>query len=166
MAFVAQEPYLFSDSIRANIWRDQAHVGDAEIAQVLSTANCREIIQKHPHGLDTILTRGGASLSSGERQLISIARAFARDPELLILDEATSYIDSLTEDAIQDALSKLMIGRTSLVIAHRLSTVRQADTIVVLDKGHILEVGNHDALMRKQGFYFRMNHLQHCIGET
>jgi ATP-binding cassette subfamily B protein len=166
MAFVSQEPYLFSDTIRANIWRDQAHPSDAEIARVLSAANCQGVIAKQTNGLNTILSRGGASLSSGERQLISIARAFARDPELIILDEATSYIDSLTEDAIQNALSKLMIGRTSLVIAHRLSTVRQADTIVVLDKGAILEIGNHDVLMKKKGFYFRMNHLQHCIGET
>ncbi len=166
MAFVSQEPYLFSDTIRANIWRDQAHPGDAEIARVLSAANCQGVIAKQTKGLDTVLSRGGASLSSGERQLISIARAFARDPELIILDEATSYIDSLTEDAIQDALSRLMIGRTSLVIAHRLSTVRQADTIVVLDKGAILEIGNHDVLMQKKGFYFRMNQLQHCIGET
>ena len=165
MAFVTQEPYLFSDTIRANIWRDQTNPSDAEIARVLSAANCQRVIKKQTHGLDTILSRGGASLSSGERQLISIARAFARDPELIILDEATSYIDSLTEDAIQDALSKLMTGRTALVIAHRLSTVRQADTIVVLDKGQILEIGNHHMLMQKQGFYFRMNHLQHCIGD-
>ena len=103
------------------------------------------------------------SLSSGERQLISIARAFARSPELIILDEATSYIDSLTEDIIQDALSKLMAGRTALVIAHRLSTVRQADKIIVIDKGGILESGNHDTLMKKQGSYFRMNHLQHLM---
>jgi len=166
MAFVTQEPYLFSDTIRANIWRDQASPSEADIARVLSAANCQAVIKKQSRGLDTILSRGGATLSSGERQLISIARAFARDPEFIILDEATSYIDSLTEDAIQDALSKLMTGRTSLVIAHRLSTVRQADTIVVLDKGRILEIGNHEHLLQKQGFYFRMNHLQHCIGET
>ncbi len=166
MAFVSQEPYLFSDTIRANIWRDQANPSEADVARIIAAANCQGVVAKQVHGLDTILSRGGASLSSGERQLISIARAFARDPELIILDEATSYIDSLTEDAIQDALSKLMIGRTALVIAHRLSTVRQADTIAVLDKGRILEIGNHDVLMRKQGFYFRMNHLQHCVGET
>ncbi len=166
MAFVTQEPYLFSDTIRDNIWRDLRNPSGAEIARVLSAANCGEIIEKQPKGLDTILSRGGASLSSGERQLISIARAFARNPQLIILDEATSYVDSLTEDAIQDALAKLMLGRTALVIAHRLSTVRQADTIVVLDKGRILETGNHDMLMQQQGFYFRMNHLQHCIGET
>jgi ATP-binding cassette subfamily B protein len=85
---------------------------------------------------------------------------------LIILDEATSYIDSLTEDVIQDALSKLMAGRTGLVIAHRLSTVRHAHKIVVIDKGVILEMGNHDTLMEKQGSYYRMNHLQHCLGET
>ena len=110
--------------------------------------------------------RSVSSLSSGERQLISIARAFARGPELIILDEATSYIDSLTEDVIQDALSKLMMGRTGLVIAHRLSTVRHAHKIVVIDKGGILEMGNHDTLMEQRGSYFRMNHLQHCLGES
>jgi len=166
MALVTQEPFLFSDTIHANIWRDQQHVSEEDIARILSAANCRALIEGQPLGLRTILTRGGASLSSGERQLISIARAFARDPELILLDEATSYIDSLTEDAIQDALSKLMAGRTALLIAHRLSTVRQADTIVVLDKGHILEMGNHETLMQKQGLYFRMNHLQHCIGNA
>jgi ATP-binding cassette, subfamily B, multidrug efflux pump len=166
MALVTQEPFLFSDTIYANIWRDQHHVPQEDIARILSAANCKTMIERQPLGLRTILTRGGASLSSGERQLISIARAFARDPELILLDEATSYIDSLTEDAIQDALSKLMAGRTALVIAHRLSTVRQADTIIVLDKGHILEMGNHEVLMQKQGLYFRMNHLQHCIGNT
>jgi len=166
IALVTQDPFLFTDTIFANIWRDRQDVSDKEISRVLAAANCRELIEEQPNGIHTVLTSGGTSLSSGERQLISIARAFARGPELIILDEATSYIDSLTEDIIQDALSKLMAGRTALVIAHRLSTVRHADKIVVIDKGGILETGNHDTLMEIQGSYFRMNHLQHCLGET
>ena len=166
MALVTQDPFLFTDTIRANIWRDRQAVSEEEITRILAAANCRELVEGQPNGIQTVLTRGGASLSSGERQLLSIARAFAREPELIILDEATSYIDSLTEDIIQEALSKLMAGRTALVIAHRLSTVRHADTIIVIDKGSILEIGNHDSLMQKQGSYFRMNHLQHCLGET
>lgn len=166
IALVTQDPFLFTDTIRANIWRDRQNISEGEIDRVLTAANCSELIAEQPEGIQTVLTRGGASLSSGQRQLISIARAFARHPELIILDEATSYIDSLTEDKIQDALSKLMKGRTGLVIAHRLSTVRHADKIVVIDKGGILEKGNHEMLMEKQGAYFRMNHLQHCLGET
>ena len=166
IALVTQDPFLFTDTIFANIWRDRQDVSEKEIAQVLTAANCGELIAEQLQGIQTVLPRGGASLSSGERQLISIARAFARSPELIILDEATSYIDSLTEDVIQDALSKLMMGRTGLVIAHRLSTVRHAHKIVVIDKGGILEMGNHDTLMEQRGSYFRMNHLQHCLGES
>ena len=166
IALVTQDPFLFTDTIFANIWRDRLDVSEKEITYVLKAANCKELIAEQPQGIQTVLTRGGTSLSSGERQLISIARAFARSPELIILDEATSYIDSLTEDVIQDALSKLMAGRTGLVIAHRLSTVRHAHKIVVIDKGGILEMGNHETLMEQQGSYFRMNHLQHCLGES
>jgi len=166
IALVTQDPFLFTDTIFSNIWRNRQDVSEKEITHVLTAANCRELIAEQSQGIQTVLTKGGASLSSGERQLISIARAFARSPELIILDEATSYIDSLTEDVIQDALSKLMEGRTGLVIAHRLSTVRHAHKIVVIDKGSILEMGNHDTLMEQQGSYFRMNHLQHCLGES
>lgn len=166
IALVTQDPFLFTDTIFSNIWRDRQDVSEEEITHVLKAANCRELIAEQSQGIQTVLTRGGASLSSGERQLISIARAFARSPELIILDEATSYIDSMTEDVIQDALSKLMAGRTGLVIAHRLSTVRHAHKIVVIDKGSVLEMGNHDTLMEQQGSYFRMNHLQHCLGES
>jgi ATP-binding cassette subfamily B protein len=116
--------------------------------------------------LQTVLSSGGASLSSGERQLISIARAFANNPELIILDEATSYIDSQTEKIIQDALRNLMSGRTAFVVAHRLSTIRHADKIVVIDQGRIIEQGTHDSLMDKSGFYFQLNHLQTCVGTT
>jgi ATP-binding cassette subfamily B protein len=102
-------------------------------------------------------------LSSGERQLLSIARAFASNPELIILDEATSYVDSQTEKEIQEALSGLLKGRTAIVVAHRLSTIRDADRILVLDRGRIIESGSHDVLMRKKGFYFRLNHQQTSV---
>jgi ATP-binding cassette subfamily B protein len=107
-----------------------------------------------------VLSEGGASISSGERQLISIARAFARNPDLIILDEATSHIDSETEHKIQEALDNLMAHRTSMVVAHRLSTARDADTILVLNRGRIIETGNHAELMQLKGFYFRLNQLQ------
>ena len=107
-----------------------------------------------------MLSEGGASISSGERQLISIARAFASHPDLIILDEATSYIDSETEQKIQEALAKLMANRTSIIVAHRLSTAREADKIIVLNRGQIIESGNHAKLMKRQGFYYRLNLLQ------
>jgi ATP-binding cassette subfamily B protein len=118
------------------------------------------LIDRLPQGLDTLLTEGGASLSSGERQLISIARAFARNPQLILFDEATSYIDSQTELRIQEALEKLMTNRSALVVAHRLSTVRNADRIIVLNRGRIIETGNHIDLMNQKGFYYKLHQLQ------
>jgi ATP-binding cassette subfamily B protein len=106
------------------------------------------------------LTEGGASISSGERQLISIARAFARNPQLILFDEATSYIDSSTELRIQQALEKLMKNRTAVVIAHRLSTIRNADKIIVLNRGRIIETGTHPELLQSKGFYYRLYQLQ------
>jgi ATP-binding cassette subfamily B protein len=127
---------------------------------ILNASNCKPFIDKLPNGLDTILSEGGTSISSGERQLISIARAFARDPDLIILDEATSYIDSETEHKIQDALFNLMKNRTAIVVAHRLTTARKADRIIVLNRGRIIEMGAHDELIKRKGFYFRLNQLQ------
>ena len=116
-----------------------------------------------PNGLDTILSEGGASISSGERQLLSIARAFAREPELILFDEATSYIDSQTELQIQKALANLMATRTALVVAHRLSTIRNADFIIVLNRGRIIERGSHTELMENRGFYYRLQQLQNGL---
>ena len=164
LALVTQDPTLFSDSIKANIWRRKAHPSTREIEAVLTASNCAPLVARLPQGIETPLTGGGASLSSGERQLISIARAFASQPELIILDEATSYIDSRTEKDIQDALGALLRGRTAIVIAHRLSTIREADRIMVLDRGCIIETGTHEGLMQQKGFYFRLNHQQTCIG--
>ena len=160
IALVMQDPFLFSGTIRANIFQENQNLTGQQIQAILEASNCMPLIDRLEKGLDTILTEGGASISSGERQLISIARAFARNPQLIIFDEATSYIDSATELRIQQALEKLMQNRTSLVVAHRLSTVRNADRIIVLNRGRIVERGNHTDLMEQKGFYFRLQQLQ------
>ena len=160
MALVMQDPFLFSDTIRENITLGERNLSESTFQKILQDSNCKTIVDKLPEGVHTVLSEGGTSISSGERQFISIARAFARDPDLIILDEATSYIDSETEHKIQGALNKLMSNRTSIIVAHRLSTVRKADKIIVLNRGQIIEIGNHSELMKIQGFYYRLNQLQ------
>jgi ATP-binding cassette subfamily B protein len=160
MALVMQDPFLFSGSIRDNILPQRATVSDETLRTILADANCLDFVMRLPQGLDTPLNEGGASLSSGERQLLSIARAFARQPDIIILDEATSYIDSETENRIQEALQRLTTGRTTFLVAHRLSTVKQADQILVLHQGKIIESGSHADLMARQAFYYRLQHLQ------
>ena len=160
MALVMQDPFLFTGTIRDNIFQANHDRSEAQQQSILEASNCKPLIDRLAQGLDTELTEGGASISSGERQLISIARAFARNPQLILFDEATSYIDSQTEVRIQQALEKLMINRTSLVVAHRLSTVRNADRIIVLNRGRIIESGSHSELMNRKGFYFRLHQLQ------
>ena len=160
MALVMQEPFLFSETIRNNITLGNRHISEEAMEQILKDSNCKTFIDRLPDGIDTVLSEGGTSISSGERQLISIARAFARNPDLIILDEATSYIDSETEHNIQEALVNLMVNRTSIVVAHRLSTARDADRIIVLSRGQIIETGAHAELMQQKGFYYRLNQLQ------
>ncbi len=160
MALVMQDPFLFSGSIRDNILPQRSTVSDETLRTILADANCLDFVMRLPQGLDTPLNEGGASLSSGERQLLSIARAFARRPDIIILDEATSYIDSETENRIQEALQRLTTGRTTFLVAHRLSTVKQADQILVLHHGNIIESGSHADLMARQAFYYRLQHLQ------
>ncbi|MBU1162065.1 MAG: ATP-binding cassette domain-containing protein, partial [Proteobacteria bacterium] len=160
MALVMQDPFLFSDTIRENITLGARNLSESTFQQILQDSNCKTLVDKLPEGVHTVLSEGGTSISSGERQFISIARAFARNPDLIILDEATSYIDSETEVKIQEALTKLMSNRTSIIVAHRLSTVREADKIIVLNRGQIIESGNHSELMKIKGFYYRLNQLQ------
>jgi ATP-binding cassette subfamily B protein len=160
MALVMQDPFLFSDSIKDNIFRGLNKLTSAEMDNLLEVSNCRILTDRLPLGADTILSEGGTSISSGERQLISIARAFAREPQLILFDEATSYIDTQTELKIQEALEVLMKDRTSIIVAHRLSTVRHADRIIVLNRGRIVESGSHDNLMANRGFYYRLHQYQ------
>ena len=161
MALVPQEPVLFSGTLRENIFSDgrgRAMARDKTyVEQIVAAANCRELLSRLPQGLDTPLVKGGSALSSGERQLVAIARALARDARIILLDEATSYIDSQTEAAIHQALQNLIQGRTCIIVAHRLSTARMADTIVVMQQGRVVESGTHDQLMAAGGLYWRLN---------
>ena len=159
-ALVTQDPFLFSGSIRDNIVQANQALTETQLSAILSASNCTDLVGSMPHGVDTMLSERGASISSGERQLISIARALAKDPELIIFDEATSYIDSETEKKIQDAMQTLMAGRTAILVAHRLSTARAADRILVLNQGRIIESGSHQELIQKGGYYSRLSQLQ------
>jgi ATP-binding cassette subfamily B protein len=156
-ALVTQEPVLFSTTVRRNIFPEPSSVDETTVARVIAAANCQELVRRLPQGLETVLEKGGAGLSSGERQLITIARALARDAQLILLDEATSYIDSQTEAAIYDALGRLVAGRTCLLVAHRLSTARMADRILVLRDGRLIEDGTHEQLMQSGGLYWRLH---------
>jgi len=159
MAIVMQDSFLFSGTVGENIARGKSGISKEEVEYILDVLNCRQIIERLPYGIDTVLSEGGKSISSGERQLISIARAFARNPGIIMLDEATSYVDSETERRIEEALTKLMEGRTSIIIAHRLTTAHRADRIIVFNKGRLIESGSHEELMKKMGFYYRLNTL-------
>ncbi|NBK80494.1 ABC transporter ATP-binding protein [bacterium D16-76] len=162
VVIVLQDTVLFSDTVRKNLEyaRDNAHMDDIEKAAELS--HCSEMIQKLPEGYDTLLAASGANISQGQRQLLAIARAFVADPKILILDEATSNVDTRTEKAIQGAMQKIMEDRTSIVIAHRLSTIRDADIIVVMDQGEIVESGSHDELLKKEGKYYSLYKAQYA----
>jgi len=160
MALVTQDPFLFSGTLYENIFQGTGISEKEETARILEQAGCMPLIRRLPEGIQTAVSEGGKSLSSGERQLVSIARALARDPDLIILDEATSYIDSQTESLIQNALTILTTAKTCILIAHRISTARRADRILVLNRGRVVEYGDHEALMDKKGFYFRLYILQ------
>ncbi len=160
IGLVLQEPFLFFGTIAENIAYGKPHATRAEIIAAARAAHAHEFILRLPHGYDSLVGERGQSLSGGERQRISIARALLIDPQILILDEATSSVDSTTEKEIQKALDNLVKGRTTIAIAHRLSTLRKADRLIVLDKGQIIEQGSHDQLMDQGGVYRRMYDTQ------
>lgn len=154
IAQVLQEPFLFSDTIMANLKYAREGATDEECIQAARQANAHEFILLQPKGYKTRLVDGGANLSSGQRQMLTIARAIVANPRMLILDEATSNVDTRTEKLIQEGLLALQKDRTSFIIAHRLSTIRHADQILVIEKGQIIERGKHSELMEKKGFYY------------
>jgi ATP-binding cassette subfamily B protein len=154
IGIVLQDTFLFSTSVMENIRFGKPDASDDEVIAAAKLAHADTFIERLPDGYDTVLGERGSGLSQGQRQLISIARAALSDPQILILDEATSSVDTRTERLIQKALESLLQGRTSFVIAHRLSTIRNADLLLVLDEGHIVERGNHDDLLAQKGFYF------------
>ena len=154
VAIVLQDTVLFSDTIRNNLLYANETATQAQLEEAVRMSRCEEMLNMLPDGYETRLSAAGANLSQGQRQLLAIARAFVADPKILILDEATSNVDTRTEKAIQDAMQKVMENRTSIVIAHRLSTIRDADMIVVMDQGQIVEQGNHEALLACKGKYY------------
>lgn len=155
-AFVLQDPFLFESSVRENIRYGKLDATDGEIEEAAKKANAHEFISRLEEGYDTLLSADGSEISQGQKQLLSIARAFVADPVLLLLDEATSSIDTVTELEIQAALEKLMEGRTSFVIAHRLNTVKKADIIYVMDQGKLIESGSQSELIGQKGLYYTM----------
>jgi ATP-binding cassette subfamily B protein len=157
---VLQDTWLFEGTIRDNIAYGAADATPEQIADAARAARVEHFVRTLPDGYDTMLTEGGQNISAGERQLLTIARAFLADPSILILDEATSSVDTRTEVLIQQAMAELRAGRTAFVIAHRLSTIRNADTIIVLEHGRIVEQGDHDALMAARGAYYRLYQSQ------
>ena len=162
IAIVLQDTVLFSDTIASNIRYGNLEASDADVRRAAATANADVFIERLPEGYETVLSESGSDLSQGQRQLLSIARAVLADPKILILDEATSSVDTRTEMNIQSAMVALMKNRTSLIIAHRLSTIRDADKIVVLDGGVVAEVGSHEELLAKQGAYYKLYQNQYA----
>ncbi|NVJ45665.1 MAG: ATP-binding cassette domain-containing protein, partial [Cytophagia bacterium] len=158
---VQQDVFLYSDTIRHNITLGNPDISDEKIAQAADIVGVKKIIDRLPGGYDYNVMERGSTLSVGQRQLISFVRAMVYDPKIIVLDEATSSVDTETEEMIQKAIEVLMKGRTSIVIAHRLSTIQGADKIIVLDKGEIKEVGTHQELLEKDGFYSKLYNMQY-----
>lgn len=167
-AMVLQDTWLFNGTILENIQygNEEANESKEKVFEAAAAAHVDDFVRKLPHGYDTVLNEEASNISQGQRQLLTIARAFYADPEILILDEATSSVDTRTEVLIQKAMAKLLKGRTSFVVAHRLSTIRDADKIIVMDQGDVIETGNHDELMAKNGFYANLYNAQFAQSET
>lgn len=162
VAIVLQDTVLFSDTIKNNLKYGNENASEEQLKTAVEMSRCKEMLQMLPKGYDTMLKGSGENISQGQRQLLAIARAFVADPKILILDEATSNVDTRTEKAIQDAMQLVMKNRTSIIIAHRLSTIRDADIIVVMDKGRIVESGNHESLLAQKGKYYELYMTQYA----
>jgi len=165
MALVLQDVFLFSDTVRSNIIMGNTDITDEQIWAAAERIGIKSFLEELPDGLDYNVRERGGVLSAGQRQLLAFLRAYITDPKVLILDEATSSIDSHTEELIQNALVLLTQDRTSIIIAHRLSTIQHADKIIVLDKGKVIEQGNHGELLEKQGAYFNLYEKQFIAAE-
>jgi len=159
-AMVLQDTWLYNGTIMENIRYGRPGATDAEVVAAAQTAHVDHFIHTLPDGYDMVLNEEASNVSQGQKQLLTIARAVLADPEILILDEATSSVDTRTEILIQRAMDKLMAGRTSFVIAHRLSTIRDADLILVMNEGDIVEQGNHEELLAREGFYAELYNSQ------
>jgi ATP-binding cassette subfamily B protein len=165
MAVVLQDNFLFAGTIADNIRYGRPEATDEQIVEAAKLAHADEFIGRFPNGYETTVMERAANLSLGQRQLIAIARAVLADPRVLILDEATSNVDPRTEVRLQQALNTLLAGRTSLVVAHRLSTIRAADQVLVVDGGEIVERGQHEELLQRRGAYYRLYQQQFAPAE-
>lgn len=166
IALVAQDTYLFNDTLEANIRLAGREVSDADVHRALERAALRDFVERLPDGLATRIGERGVQLSGGQRQRVAIARAFLKDAPILILDEATSHLDTISEQQIRAALDELMAQRTSIIIAHRLATIQNADAIIVMDAGRIVEAGTHDELLAHGGAYARFVAYQSGVCEV
>ncbi len=160
LAVVPQSTVLFSGTIRSNITFGLTDVPDSKLEEVIRLANLQDVIAQMPQGIDTLIGEHGGKLSGGQRQRIAIARAMIRDPEIILLDEATSALDNISEFIVQKAMRELMRGRTTFIVAHRLSTIRDADRIVVMKDGQVAEAGTFEELMSRKGAFYELKQLQ------